>query len=484
MRYAINELTLTNIANAIRNKNGTNTTMTPAQMVTAINELAVGGGDAQIPPATLPNNHIDSVTQKWVRPVDWPDLDALITDENFEGVYLTYDNRETAALHWASFLCWVSDSSQSWSVERGHVESGVFVVDATLSGTHNVSLQDYYGDSPYDYVVYRVTPPAGEHLVRFFFAQAPLSVTGLHKAVNYYLQCCLERRGNLPYLTTLAANGYTYGYGCATMERDATRVGAQSVVASLASAWAWCHNLQSLDLTGWNTTNWAVTSLASTWASCYSLRELDLSGWNTSNWSVTTMLSCWSGCYALQSLNIGTLNTSNWAVTSLASAWYQCRSLEELDISDWDTSNWAVTTLMNTWNGCCRLRSLDLSDLNTTKWKLTTIAGAWADCYSLTSLDISSIDTSNITSTSGYGSSTYPQLGANMYALTHLAPPQNYKGTCNFMNCISLHPSEIVAFFNNLVATSSSITLSIGAMAARLTQEQAAIATNKGYAIS
>ena len=482
MRYAIDGQVLSDIADAIREKSESTASLTPAGMPGAIRALP-GKDSAGAPPVTL-SDHTDPVTGEWARPAAWPDLDALPMGADFEGVYLTYDNTPSAALRWASLLCWVSDSARSWSMERGHIESGAFVVDATLSGSHNVSLQDYYGDSPYDYVVYRVTPPAGEHLVRFFFAQAPLSATGLHKTVNYYLQCCLERRGNLPHLTTLAANGYTYGYGCATMERDATRVGAQSAVASLASAWAWCHNLQSLDLTGWNTAHWAVTSLASAWAGCYSLRKLDLSGWDTSNWGVTTMLSCWSGCYALQSLNVGALNTSRWAVSSLASAWYQCRSLEALDLSGWDTSNWAVTTLMNAWNGCCRLRSLDLSGLNTAGWRLTTIAGAWADCYSMASLDISSLNCANITSASGYGSSTYPQLGANMYALTRLSPPQNYKGTCNFMNCLSLPPDQIAAFFGALAQTSSSITLSIGAMAARLTPAQAAVATDKGYAIS
>ena len=58
-KYTIEDTTLTNIANAIRTKGGTTATLTPAEMVTAIDAISAGGGtggDINVMEATLTSN--------------------------------------------------------------------------------------------------------------------------------------------------------------------------------------------------------------------------------------------------------------------------------------------------------------------------------------------------------------------------------------------------------------------------------------------
>ena len=76
-------------------------------------------------------------------------------------------------------------------------------------------------------------------------------------------------------------------------------------------------------------------------------------------------------------------------------------------------------------------------------------------------------------------------LLSNIAAQRKFAGFFSYLGAVHRWNLRVLRErNEIAAFFGALAQTSSSITLSIGAMAARLTPAQAAVATDKGYAIS
>lgn len=47
MPYLVQENTMTELADAIRSKNGSTAKMTPAAMITAINELEIGGGTTE-----------------------------------------------------------------------------------------------------------------------------------------------------------------------------------------------------------------------------------------------------------------------------------------------------------------------------------------------------------------------------------------------------------------------------------------------------
>ena len=49
----------------------------------------------------------------------------------------------------------------------------------------------------------------------------------------------------------------------------------------MSGAFCNCHSLDSLDLSGWDTSN--VETMEDMFYGCRSLESLDLSGWNTSN---------------------------------------------------------------------------------------------------------------------------------------------------------------------------------------------------------
>ena len=108
---------------------------------------------------------------------------------------------------------------------------------------------------------------------------------------------------------------------------------------------------------------------------------------DTSN--VTNMGSMFYGCRLLRC--IGNFNTSN--VTNMGSMFQKCSSLTSLDLSGWDTSN--VTNMSYMFEDCSSLTSLDLSDWDTSK--VTNMSYMFEDCSSLTSLDLSDWDTSKVT---------------------------------------------------------------------------------------
>ena len=257
MRYAINGETLEGIASAVRAKRHIEDKLTPERIRQEIAALRIG-----IPiDITL---RINPQTGEWERPAEWPNLDAIDIPEGFEGVYLTYDNTAGCDFRWAGFHCDLTDGSP-YLIECGHLDNGAFVADRTVTASKNTYIEDYYGDATTDYVVYRISPGGdNSHFIRFGFGRISAGRTGRALQCDYYRQRCLERRGKLPYVTSLGSSNANYGYGCSYMERDSVLVGRKSRVTTLNSAWSGCYSLQSLDLSGWDTTGWAVTNLSFT----------------------------------------------------------------------------------------------------------------------------------------------------------------------------------------------------------------------------
>ncbi len=148
-----------------------------------------------------------------------------------------------------------------------------------------------------------------------------------------------------------------------------------------------CHNLISLDLSGFDTSN--ITSMSGMFVECSSLVNLDLSGFNTSN--VTTMNGMFGECSSLTSLDLSSFNTSN--VTDMDDMFYGCNSLTSLDLTSFNTGN--LTTMHTMFMECSSLSSLDLSSFTTSN--VTDMSGMFQDCNSLKNLDLSSFDTRNVT---------------------------------------------------------------------------------------
>lgn len=120
-----------------------------------------------------------------------------------------------------------------------------------------------------------------------------------------------------------------------------------------------CTALTSLDLSKLDTSK--VTNMSEMFDYCRALTSLDLSNFDTSN--VTDMRYMFYYCNTLKSLNVSSFNTSK--VTNTSYMFYQCSNLTSLDLSSFDTSN--VTTVDSMLYGLHNLTTLDLSNLDFSK---------------------------------------------------------------------------------------------------------------------
>ena len=240
------------------------------------------------------------------RPSEWPDH-TLVSLTGQEVCYLTYDYVHMAALV-PRHMSVIVTCTGNYTVSRGHIGTSGFVADETFTAASGaaVSLTGAQTGTA-DYVCYKID---GTAITAITLQNIALADGAL---LPSYDQNVVEVFARLPSVTSVV------GLRANTIVLETLKDCIS--VTTLANAWAYNTSLQSLDLSGWDTS--AVTTLANAWDSCSSLQSLDLSGWNTS--AVTTLLNAWSYCSSLQSLDLSGWDTS--AVTTLASAWGTCRSL-------------------------------------------------------------------------------------------------------------------------------------------------------------
>ena len=163
-----------------------------------------------------------------------------------------------------------------------------------------------------------------------------------------------------------------------------------SKVTNMHDMFAYCTNLQELDLSSFDTTNVInmqamfrgylekpmnitkiifgqnfktnnVTDMRAMFGNCGNLTEVDVSGFDTSN--VTDMHDMFSGCQSITYVNISNFNTSK--VTDMAGMFFNCNNIDNLDFANFNTSQ--VTTMTNMFAHCFKLSSLNLCSFDTTK---------------------------------------------------------------------------------------------------------------------
>ena len=186
---------------------------------------------------------------------------------------------------------------------------------------------------------------------------------------------------------------------------------------------------------------------------------------DTSN--VTNMDDMFDRCSSLTS--IPALNTSN--VTNMASMFSDCSSLTS--IPQLDTSN--VTNMNDMLSSCSRLTSIPALDTR----NVTNMSNMLANCSRLTSIPL--LDTSKVkymNTMFGYG---------KLNNLTYLGGFKNLSisVTSYFLdNCPNLTVESLMNVINNL-ATVSGQTLKFGSTNLnKLTAEQIAVATAKGWTLT
>lgn len=225
-----------------------------------------------------------------------------------------------------------------------------------------------------------------------------------------------------------------------------------------------------------------ATNMVGMFEDCFdliSVPEID-----TSN--VVTMDSMFSGCRSLTTIPM--LNTSK--VSNMYYMFYNCQDLTS--IPELDTSS--VINMSSMFSGCSSLTTIPL--INTSNVK--NMQTMFNNCYNLKSLP--TLNTSNATNMSymlggcqrlteipAFDCSSCTNLRSFMlytYAVTaiHL---RNIKVSLDISNPKNLTREAIVEVLNNLATVTSTQTLTMGSTnLAKLTDEDKAIATNKGWTLA
>ena len=216
-----------------------------------------------------------------------------------------------------------------------------------------------------------------------------------------------------------------------------------SKITSLSFSFGEMKNLESVDLSGWDVSN--VTNFYALFNESFRLKTIDVSKWNTS--SAKNMAWMFSG-NSLNTLDVSNFNTSK--VTNMRSMFSVCK-ITHLDISNFDTSNVLnFDSVFSNWSTACE--ELNISGLNLTR--CTSIYNTFTKTnfkvIRCDGLKLPNIDMSNI----GLNYST------------------------------ELTVDSIVGLLNALQQSDKGYSFQIGDVnIAKLTDEQKAIATNKGWTL-
>lgn len=210
---------------------------------------------------------------------------------------------------------------------------------------------------------------------------------------------------------------------------------------------------------------------------CSNLESISLPGTP----SATSMHNMFAGCTKLKT--ISGINTSN--VESIGGMFNGCQSLEE--IPSIDTSK--ATNMSYMFQNCNKLKNIP-SSINT--FSVTNISNMFSGCWALTS--IQELNASNINNIF-YAFSSCINL-QNFGGLKNLgqayqttASANNFNYTLDLSGCTNLTHDSLMNVINNLYDIASAGVqpqkLQLGSdNLARITDEEKAIATNKGWSLS
>ena len=168
--------------------------------------------------------------------------------------------------------------------------------------------------------------------------------------------------------------------GTSITNADLSKWNCKNISMHIMGLFYGCHRLQSVDLTGWDTSN--VNVIMGVFHECYELTSIKgIENWDTSK--VVVMANAFSELRALKTLDLSKWNVSN--VQSMYGMFEGCSSLETLG----DLSNWTTPALIDAermFNGDSKIKSLKLTNFNTST--LQKAANMFNGCTGLEEYDI------------------------------------------------------------------------------------------------
>ena len=242
----------------------------------------------------------------------------------------------------------------------------------------------------------------------------------------------------------------------------------KSSATSLVNFFLSCKLLSNIiGLGTWNVNS--VTNMASMFSECSKITELSgLEDWRTE--SLTNVGSMFNGC------TIKNIDLSNWHpsnITVVMRMFINCKYLTSVDMTGWDMSN--VTAIDGMFQNCSSLIEIKGSET----WnapKLSVIAVSFYNCNKLTNLDLSGCDVSNVTNFTNVFHACNSMETFNSF--------KNIKFSLTINASTKITAESLMSVINNLMTVTTTQKLTIGATnLAKLTDEQKAIAINKGWTL-
>lgn len=197
--------------------------------------------------------------------------------------------------------------------------------------------------------------------------------------------------------------------------------------------------------------------------------------------NMTDMYQLFYNCTELTSIDLSTWNVSN--VTDMSNMFYNCIGLTSIDLSTWDVSN--VTNMYSMFSSCVKLTGeLDLSGWNISR--VYSMNYMFSTCTGLTSLDLSTWNLGNV-------NNPIDGIFSNCKSLANLQLNDlGHNQSCTILDlstCSALTKDSILFLFNNAfdratAGYTKAFTIKLNATTkALLTEEEIAIATNKGFTV-
>lgn len=235
-----------------------------------------------------------------------------------------------------------------------------------------------------------------------------------------------------------------------------------------------------------------ITRMYQMFSMCRNLTRLDVTKFKTEK--VITMQNMFASCKMLTELDVSNFNTSN--VVNMGFMFSYCEKIGELDVTKFNTEN--VTNMNAMFNACKKLTELDVSNFVTTN--VTDMASMFYDCCLITVLDLSGFDFSKVTNINnmlGYAEKLIElSFGTNLGKgyTQKSANYSNYK--LDLSKCKKLTHDSLMSVINNLYDLNLTYDIANGGTLyrqqlvlgstnlAKLTADEIAIATNKGWNVS
>ena len=229
-------------------------------------------------------------------------------------------------------------------------------------------------------------------------------------------------------------------------------------------------NLININVSNWDTSN--ITSLRRAFAQIPNLTSVDFADWDVSH--VTVFYAMFDACKKIENIDVSKWDTSS----AINMGWmFNGNNLKHLDVSNFNTSK--VTNMFAMFSGSNSLTQLDISNFDTSN--VLDFGRAFAYWSGVNKeLNISGLNLSKCTSMDG----TFLNTAFKVIRCDGLKLPNIDMSNIGLNDSTELTVDSIVGLLNALPQSDKGYSFQIGDVnIAKLTDEQKAIATDKGWTL-